>query len=95
MLTRDFHYDLPDSAIADRPAPRGESRLFVVDAPEPGRHRRVRDLPDLLKPGDLLVVNDTRVIPARLFGRCRENSPSTELGRFRWGILAHCRGARP
>jgi S-adenosylmethionine:tRNA ribosyltransferase-isomerase len=75
MLTRDFDFELPDDRIAQEPAPRGESRLLVLDAP-PGppsgsdpRHRRVADLPELLPPGDLLVVNDTRVIPARIFGR--------------------------
>ena len=71
MLTRDFDYDLPEGAIADRPAPRGESRLLAADAEGAERHRRVRDLPDLLRPGDLVIANDTRVIPARLFGRRR------------------------
>lgn len=69
MLTSDFDYDLPEDRIAQEPAPRGESRLLVLDAEGPDRHRRVRDLPDLLRPDDLLVLNDTRVIPARLFGR--------------------------
>ncbi|HYU36019.1 MAG TPA: tRNA preQ1(34) S-adenosylmethionine ribosyltransferase-isomerase QueA [Thermoanaerobaculia bacterium] len=69
MLTRDFDYDLPPDRIAQHPAPRGESRLLVLDREGPERHRRVRDLPELLRPGDLLVINDTRVIPARLFGR--------------------------
>ena len=69
MLTRDFDYELPPDRIAQRPAPRGESRLLVLDREGPERHRRVRDLPELLRPGDLLVINDTRVIPARLFGR--------------------------
>jgi len=68
MLTRDFDYDLPAGAIADRPPPRGESRLLAVDREAPERHRRVRDLPALLRPGDLVIVNDTRVIPARLLG---------------------------
>lgn len=71
MLTSDFDFELPDDRIAQEPAPRGESRLLVLDAP-PGkaeRHRRIGDLPELLRAGDLLVVNDTRVIPARLFGR--------------------------
>ncbi len=74
LLVRDFDFELPDDRIAQEPAPRGESRLLVLDAP-PGseeRHRRVSDLPelpDLIGPGDLLVVNDTRVIPARLYGR--------------------------
>ena len=69
MLTAEFDYELPAAAIADRPAPRGESRLLVLDRQGPERHRRVKDLPALLRPGDLVVVNDTRVIPARLFGR--------------------------
>jgi S-adenosylmethionine:tRNA ribosyltransferase-isomerase len=69
MLTRDFDYDLPLDRIAQRPAPRGESRLLVVDAAGAERHRRVRDLPSLLRAGDLMVVNDTRVIPARLYAR--------------------------
>lgn len=72
MLTQDFDYDLPEDRIAQEPAPRGESRLLVLDQ-HPGdradRHRKIRDLPRLLRPGDLLVLNDTKVIPARLFGR--------------------------
>ncbi len=79
MLTRDFDYDLPEGAIAERPAPRGESRLLVLDRAEPERHLRVRDLPRLLRPGDLVVVNDTRVIPARLFAR-RADSPDAACG---------------
>ncbi len=70
MLTRDFDYELPPARIAQHPVPRGESRLLVLDREGQDRHRRVRDLPELLRPGDLLVINDTRVIPARLFGRC-------------------------
>lgn len=71
MLVKEFDFDLPDDRIAQEPPPRGESRLLVLSAPpgSPARHRRVADLPELLHPGDLLVVNDTRVIPARLFGR--------------------------
>jgi S-adenosylmethionine:tRNA ribosyltransferase-isomerase len=68
VLTRDFDYDLPEESIAQEPAPRGESRLLVLDAEGSDRHRQVRDLPRLLRAGDLLVLNDTRVIPARLFG---------------------------
>lgn len=66
MLTRDFDYELPEESIAQEPAPRGESRLLVLDRED--RHHRVKDLPRLLRAGDLLVLNDTRVIPARLFG---------------------------
>jgi S-adenosylmethionine:tRNA ribosyltransferase-isomerase len=69
VLTSDFDYDLPAASIAQEPAPRGESRLLVIDRSAPERHSRVRDLPRLLRRGDLLVLNDTRVIPARLYGR--------------------------
>ncbi|MGB3054902.1 MAG: tRNA preQ1(34) S-adenosylmethionine ribosyltransferase-isomerase QueA [Acidimicrobiales bacterium] len=66
MDTASLHYDLPDGAIAQVPAePRDSARLLVA-AGGPIFHRSVADLPDLLEPGDLLVVNDTRVIPARL-----------------------------
>jgi S-adenosylmethionine:tRNA ribosyltransferase-isomerase len=69
VLTTDFDYELPAASIAQEAAPRGESRLLVLDRNGPDRHSRVRDLPRLLRPGDLLVLNDTRVIPARLFGQ--------------------------
>jgi len=72
----DFHYDLPPELIAQVPLPeRSASRLLVVppaSAPSddrPFRDATFRELPDLLSPGDLLVFNDTRVIPARLFGQ--------------------------
>jgi len=65
----DFDYFLPPDAIAQRPAPRGTARLMTL-ARRTGAlaHRTVADLPGLLLPGDLLVVNDTKVIPARIFG---------------------------
>ena len=70
MKKSDFRYDLPPELIAQAPLPeRSASRLLVVpprDAAFVDRH--VRDLPDYLRAGDLLVFNDTRVIPARLFG---------------------------
>jgi S-adenosylmethionine:tRNA ribosyltransferase-isomerase len=69
MLTRDFDYHLPAASIAQEPAPRGESRLLALDHQGADRYARIRDLPRLLRPGDLLVLNDTRVIPARLYGR--------------------------
>lgn len=60
-----FDYELPSEAIAQVPAsPRDASRLLV--AGDPVEHRRARDLPSLLRPGDLLVLNDTRVLHARL-----------------------------
>jgi S-adenosylmethionine:tRNA ribosyltransferase-isomerase len=65
-----FDYDLPPDLIAQAPCvPRDQARLLVVERAT-GRlhHRRVGDLPELLRPHDLLVVNNTRVIPARLFG---------------------------
>jgi len=67
----DFHYDLPAELIAQAPlAERSASRLMLVPAaPAPFTDLQVRDLPSLLQPGDLLVFNDTRVIPARLFGQ--------------------------
>src|SRR4249919_954526 len=67
----DFHYDLPPELIAQAPLPeRSASRLLVVPPlPAPLLDRGVRDLPDLLRAGDLLVFNDTRVIPARLHGQ--------------------------
>jgi S-adenosylmethionine:tRNA ribosyltransferase-isomerase len=73
MRTDLFDFDLPQDRIALRPiAPRDAARLLVVQpgAAEPEFDDRcVRDLPDLLRPGDVLVVNDTKVIPARLKGR--------------------------
>lgn len=70
MRVSDFDYELPEDLIAQQPAePRDAARLLVVDR-ETGRleHRRFRDLPRYLTAGDVLVLNDTRVIPARLFG---------------------------
>jgi S-adenosylmethionine:tRNA ribosyltransferase-isomerase len=66
----DFHYDLPIELIAQAPLPeRSASRLLVVPPmPAPFVDAGIRDLPQWLRPGDLLVFNDTRVIPARLFG---------------------------
>jgi S-adenosylmethionine:tRNA ribosyltransferase-isomerase len=64
----EFDYQLPEAAIAQVPVePRSDARLLVALEPgTPLRHRRVADLPDLLEPGDLVVVNETRVLPARL-----------------------------
>ena len=70
MRLSDFHYELPADRIAQYPpARRGDSRLLVLDGPT-GRteDRHFQNLPDYLRPGDLLVFNDTRVIPARLHG---------------------------
>jgi S-adenosylmethionine:tRNA ribosyltransferase-isomerase len=69
MRTEDFDFDLPPERIADRPiSPRDAARLLLVRQTEL-EDRIFRELPELLAPGDLLVVNDTRVIPARLEGK--------------------------
>ena len=67
----DFHYDLPIELIAQQPLPeRSASRLLVVDASHQSlADRSFNELPGMLRSGDLLVFNDTRVLPARLFGR--------------------------
>ncbi|MEA2907640.1 MAG: S-adenosylmethionine:tRNA ribosyltransferase-isomerase, partial [Alphaproteobacteria bacterium] len=83
MRTDLFDFDLPPDRIALRPvAPRDAARLLVV---RPGgmpelEDKGVCELPDLLNPGDALVVNDTRVIPARLSGRRigRDTEPRIE-----------------
>ncbi|HMQ13139.1 MAG TPA: S-adenosylmethionine:tRNA ribosyltransferase-isomerase, partial [Candidatus Competibacter phosphatis] len=71
MRRQDFRFDLPPELIAQHPPTRrGDSRLLALDgATGVLADRMFRELPDLLRPGDLLVFNDTRVIPARLFGR--------------------------
>ena len=71
MRLEDFHFELPPDRIAQLPLERRDaSRLMAVEgASGHVAHRRFVDLPDLLSPGDLLVINDTRVRPARLHGR--------------------------
>lgn len=90
MRLSDLDFPFDPALIADRPLePRDQARLLVVPRREGAcAHRRVLDLPDLLDPGDLLVVNDTKVMPVRLAGRkapgggraelvlCREVEPS-------------------
>ena len=71
MRTADFDYELPPERIAQEPLPdRAGARLLVLERVSGTiLHRAVRELAELLSPGDLLVLNDTRVLPARLFGR--------------------------
>jgi S-adenosylmethionine:tRNA ribosyltransferase-isomerase len=71
MKKSDFRFDLPEELIAQAPLPeRSASRMLIVPpAPAPFVDGGVRDLPGLLAPGDLLVLKDTRVLPARLFGQ--------------------------
>ena len=80
MRTDLFDFDLPPERIALRPArPRDAARLLVVRPGGALEDRVVRDLPDLLQPGDQLVVNDTRVIPASLHGRRIGRGPETRI----------------
>ena len=92
-----FDFDLPEERIALRPKlPRDAARQLVVEPGKPFSDRFVRDLPDLLRPGDALVLNDTRVIPAQLTGeRIRDGSTAhvevTLIRRItasRWETLA-------
>ena len=80
MKKSDFHFELPPELVAQEPLPeRSASRLLVVPpAPAPFEDRGIRDLPGLLRAGDLLVFNDTRVIPARLFG-AKESGGRVEI----------------
>lgn len=97
MRLSDFDYRLPDELIAQEAAPeRDASRLLRVDRNTGVRsHHTFTELPDLLAPGDLLVVNDTRVVPARLLGRRHPSGGAVEcllLGRIedgRWDALVH------
>ena len=79
LLLSSYHFDLPESCIAQRPVePRHAARLLVVDPGNGSRHRTVWDLKEELAPGDLLVVNDTRVLKARLSAR-RASGGAVEL----------------
>jgi S-adenosylmethionine:tRNA ribosyltransferase-isomerase len=69
VLVSDFDYDLPEELIAQEAAPRGASRLMVLDRASSGvQHTTIASLPSLLRAGDLVVVNNTRVFAARLLG---------------------------
>lgn len=81
MNVSDYDFDLPESLIAQTPLPeRTSSRLLVLDRRN-GKieHRAFTDLADYLKPGDTLVLNDTRVLPARLFGVKADTGAKAEL----------------
>jgi len=99
-----YDFSLPPELIAQRPlADRAAARLLVVRRSDGSlEHRQVGDLPDLLAPGDLVVVNDTRVLPARLIGRraatggrweglfLQAEPPGEQAGS--WRVLAQTRG---
>ena len=101
LHTNDFDYELPAELIAQTPVePRDASRLMLLDRTRGLiEHAIFRDLPRLLQPGDLLVANESRVIPARLFGR-RETGGKVELLLLRrrdsrtWEALARGKGIR-
>jgi S-adenosylmethionine:tRNA ribosyltransferase-isomerase len=95
-----YDYDLPRHLIAQQPvASRVDARLLVVDrSRQTLSHHHVRDLPELLRPGDCLVLNDTQVVPARLLGR-RESTSGHWEGLFleadqagMWRVLCKARG---
>ena len=96
MKTSDFYYDLPEELIAQTPVePRNSSRLMVL--PRNGgkiEHKHFYDLPEFLKPGDCLVLNNTRVLPARLYGTREDTGVVVEFvllrqhGNKLWECLA-------
>ncbi|WZO98045.1 tRNA preQ1(34) S-adenosylmethionine ribosyltransferase-isomerase QueA [Isosphaeraceae bacterium EP7] len=100
MLTADFDFDLPGDLIAQQPAePRDQSRLMVLRRGNRSiEHRIFADLPDLLNPGDVLVRNVSKVVPARLIGRRVATGGAWEglflraLADNTWEILATTRG---
>lgn len=100
MRRADFHYELPESLIAQQPlAERSASRLLTLDGPSGAlADRQFRDLPQLVDPGDLLIFNDTRVIPARLFA-LKESGGKVELLLERplagAQALVHARASKP
>jgi S-adenosylmethionine:tRNA ribosyltransferase-isomerase len=97
MQLADFDFDLPRDLIADRPAePRDSARLLLIPATGEFADRRIGNLPELLRPGDLLVFNDTKVIPARLVGRRGQATVEITLARDLGGGLwrAYAKGAR-
>ena len=81
MKTHDFYYDLPEELIAQEPiADRSSSRLMCLDkATGKTEDRHFYDIVDLLRPDDLLVLNDTKVIPARLFGKKTDTGGAIEF----------------
>ncbi|MDE7121860.1 MAG: S-adenosylmethionine:tRNA ribosyltransferase-isomerase [Oscillospiraceae bacterium] len=107
MKKSDFYYDLPEQLIAQHPAePRNSSRMMYVDRKTGAiRHQHFYDLENLLQPGDLLVLNDSRVLPARLYGEKEETGSFVEflllhqIAEKQWEIICRpgkkCRpGAR-
>src|SRR5580658_5275524 len=97
MHLDDFAFDLPRELIADHPAePRDSARLLLVPATGSVVDRHVGDLPELLRPGDIVVCNDTKVIPARLVGRRGAATVEVTLAHDRGGGYwqVYAKGAR-
>src|SRR6266702_4346060 len=103
MRLSDFNYTLPQELIAQEPLePRDAARLLVLDRTGARvAHHHVRELPELLRPGDLLVANRSRVLPARVRGRLRGGGTAEllllrRLAPGRWQALARpARRLRP
>lgn len=103
MKTLDFDYELPEELIAQVPVePRDASRLLVLDRQEGGiRHNHFYNLAHYLRPGDLLVLNETRVIPARLYARKLPTGGQVEILLLKrktdgtWEVLVGGKGMRP
>ena len=110
MKTEDFNYFLPGELIAQTPPPeRAASRMMALGrAAQSIAHRAVSDIADYLRPGDLLVMNDTKVFNARAFGHWADSpgrvevlfvEPDTDLGIWEFGNLeiwkALCKSSRP
>lgn len=101
LSTADFDYELPPELIAQVPIqPRDASRLLVLDRADGLQHASFRDIGRYLRPGDLLVANESRVIPARLFGR-KPTGARVEVLLLRqragrtWEALVRGKGIRP
>lgn len=103
MKTSEFDYHLPPEMIAQHPVePRDSSRLLVVHRDTGAlEHRIFRDVTEYLRPGDILVCNDSRVIPARIYGRKAETGGKVEVllvskrGAKEWEALVRGRRVRP
>ena len=96
LKTSDFNFDLPQELIAQHPCePRDAARLLVLDREkQTTEHRIFRDIVEYLHPGDVLVINDSKVIPARIYGKkCSEGGAACEFlllrqkSLDRWEVL--------
>lgn len=95
MKKSDFYYDLPKERIAQHPAePRDSARLMHIDRKTGGiEHRIFRDVTEYLEPGDCLILNDTKVLPARIYGVKEETGAVveflllTQIGKDEWECL--------